>query len=229
MLRETMGRLQTTGVLVPEIENIVLQPGPEPDFRQMFETGALLGAKRVIIGSVITDEARGTDAYASLCRSAAEFGLDVALEFYRKWAGCASLAQARRIVAAAREPNAKLLVDSLHLNRSGGSAQDLAATAAVEMASLQLCDAAAAIPQSLDDISFESRFARQLLGEGGLDLVAIYRAFPADLPVGIEIPNQPLEDAIGSRAYLERCSANARGFLAAAAIEHFPEKWTSAR
>ena len=109
--------------LVPEIENIVLQPGPDQDFRPMFETGALLGAERVIIGSIITDEARCVDAYAALCRSAADFGLDIAMEFYRKWAGCASLAQARRIVAAAGEPNAKLLVDCLHLIRSGGKAR----------------------------------------------------------------------------------------------------------
>lgn len=217
MLRETMARIQATGISVPEIENIVLQPGSDQDFRPMFEVGALLGAERVIIGSIITDEARCIDAYAALCRTGSEFGLDIAIEFYRKWAGCASLPQARRIVAAAGEPNAKLLVDCLHLNRSGGAAKDVAATPAVEMASMQLCDATAAIPENLDQISFESRFERKLLGEGGLDLLSIYRAFPAELPIGIEIPNRALEDEIGSQAYLERCSANARNFLVAAA------------
>jgi sugar phosphate isomerase/epimerase len=216
MLRETMERLSALGVATPEIENNVLQPTTNvDDYKPMFETGAALKASRVVIGSIVDDEARCTDMFARLCEVAAPYDLTIALEFYLKWHGCASIAQGRRIIGAANQPNGKLLVDALHLNRSRGTPADLAAMPPDFLCSLQLCDAAAAIPSNLDDISRESRFERMLPGEGGLPLADVVRAFPAHLPLGIEIPNRPLEDSIGSQAYLTRCYATTQKFLGA--------------
>jgi sugar phosphate isomerase/epimerase len=206
MLKETLRRLDSLDIVVEEIENIVLSSKTKVEtYRPMFEVGALLGAKRVIIGSVVDDEAQGVDLFAALCGVGKEFNLDIAIEFYLKWHGCASLPQGLRIVANAGAPNGKLLVDSLHLSRSGGSPADLANAPHAALASLQLCDAPAEKPANLDAISHESRFARMLPGEGGLPLVEVVRAFPKDLPIGIEIPNRKLEDEIGSQAFLRRC------------------------
>jgi sugar phosphate isomerase/epimerase len=206
MLKETLRRLESADIVVEEIENIVLSSKTKVEtYRPMLEVGALLGAKRVIIGSVVDDEARGTYLFAALCEVAAEFGLDIAIEFYLKWHGCASLSQGLRIVANAGQANGRLLVDSLHLSRSGGTPAELAKAPREALASLQLCDAPAERPANLDAISHESRFARLIPGEGGLPLADVVRAFPDGLPIGIEIPNRVMEDEIGSQAFLCRC------------------------
>jgi sugar phosphate isomerase/epimerase len=206
MLKETLLRLESTDIVVEEIENIVLSSRTNVEnYRSMFEVGTLLGAKRVIIGSVVDDEAHGTDLFAALCDVASEFGLDIAIEFYLKWHGCASLSQGLRIVANAGQSNGKLLVDALHLSRSGGTPDELAKAPRKALASLQLCDAPGEKPANLDAISHESRFARLIPGEGGLPLADVVRAFPDGLPIGIEIPNRVLEDEIGSQAFLCRC------------------------
>lgn len=206
MLKETLRRLRSSDIVVEEVENIVLSARTKvEDYRPMFEVGALLGAKRVIIGSVADDERQGTDLFAGLCRVGAEFDLDIAIEFYLKWHGCASLSQGLRIVSNAGEPNGKLLIDALHLSRSGGAPAELANAPREALASLQLCDAPAEKPASLDAISHESRFARLIPGEGGLPLADVVRAFPKDLPISVEIPNRVLEDEIGAQAFLRRC------------------------
>jgi sugar phosphate isomerase/epimerase len=218
MLREILARLDDVDLVVTEIENIVLNPQTDPlNYRRMFETGALLGAQRVVIGSIVDDEALGTNLFARLCECGAEFKLDIAIEFYLKWHGCASLAQARRIVANAGQSNGKILVDALHLCRTNGRASDLAATPRDVFASLQLCDGPAQKPATLDEISHESRFARALPAEGELPLADIVRAWPEGVPITVEIPNRALEDEIGSQAYLHRCF-NAADRLVASAL-----------
>ena len=47
----------------------------------MFEVGAILGARRVIIGSIVDDESLCTAMFAKLCESGRTFNLDIALEF----------------------------------------------------------------------------------------------------------------------------------------------------
>jgi sugar phosphate isomerase/epimerase len=206
MLAETQKALADTGLQVPEVENIVLQNHVNvADYVPMFEVGAILGARRVVIGSIVDDESLCTAMFAQLCELAKPFGLDIAIEFYLKWHGCASFEQGCRIIRNAQQDNGKLLVDALHLNRSGGSPSLLKTVPAEIFASLQICDAPAARPSSLDDISIESRFERLLPGQGGLPLVELLRAYPSNAPLGIEIPMRSLEDSIGSQAFLKQC------------------------
>jgi sugar phosphate isomerase/epimerase len=206
MLRETQKGLADTGLTVPEVENIVLQNHTNvADYIPMFEVGAILGARRVVIGSIVDDESLCTAMFAQLCELAKPFGLDIAIEFYLKWHGCASFDQGCRIIRNAQQDNGKLLVDALHLNRSGGTPSLLKTVPADIFASLQICDAPAARPSSLDEISVESRFERLLPGHGGLPLVELLHAYPANAPLGIEIPMRSLEDSIGSQAFLKQC------------------------
>jgi sugar phosphate isomerase/epimerase len=206
MLRETQKVLADTGVQVPEIENIVLQNHVDvADYSPMFEVGAILGSRRVVIGSIVDDENLCTAKFAQLCEIAKPFGLDIAIEFYLKWHGCASFEQGCRIIRNAQQENGKLLVDALHLNRSGGSPTLLNTVPADIFASLQICDAPEARPPSLDDITVESRFERLLPGQGGLPLVDLVRAYPSNAPLGIEIPMRSREDSVGSQEFLKQC------------------------
>ncbi len=81
-----------------------------------------------------------------------------------------------------------MLVDALHLSRSGGSPADLAQYDPALFSYMHLCDAPA-IPPGPDGVRPEAREGRLYPGEGGLWLADFIRAFPRDTPIAIEAPS----------------------------------------
>ncbi|RGA73966.1 sugar phosphate isomerase/epimerase, partial [Klebsiella pneumoniae] len=53
---------------------------------------------------------------------------------------------------------------------------------------MQLCDGAAQRPESEQELIRQARSARNVPGEGGLDLHGLMSALPATLPVSLEVP-----------------------------------------
>lgn len=51
-------------------------------------------------------------------------------------------------------------------------------------------------------------------GTGGIALADIWSSLPAGLPVSIELPNEPLRQAVGTDAWLERLVEATREVLA---------------
>jgi sugar phosphate isomerase/epimerase len=92
-------------------------------------------------------------------------GIRVALEFL-PYSGIRTLAEARDVCARVGYDACGLMIDTLHLMRSGGTPEDVAALSAAEIACVQLADAPAAVPADLAD---ESRNARLLPGAGAFD------------------------------------------------------------
>ena len=80
----------------------------------------------------------------------------------------------------------------------------------------QLCDVPAAVPPTLDAIRTEARTARRFPGEGGLDLLALLRALPADLPISLEAPTGPPALAGPALQRAQRALAGAHAVLQAA-------------
>jgi sugar phosphate isomerase/epimerase len=107
------------------------------------------------------------------------------LEFM-PWRGIKSLPSARRVVEAAGMGG--IIVDAIHLDRSGGSADDLRSMPETTWAYFQICDAPAERPATQQELLFQARSARLAPGSGGLDLVAMVRALPADVVICIETP-----------------------------------------
>lgn len=213
MMRETKARLADTGITVFDIEMIRL--GAEthlPDYVKLFEAAAELGAGAVLIAGDDPDEARLTDSYAALCDMTAPYGLTMDLEFM-PWTPCADLAAAMRVVGAANRPNAGVLVDSLHFDRSRSRFEDLAKLPRAWMHYAQLCDAPAGIPTTVAELIHTAREARMFPGEGGIDLSRIFRGLPRDLPVSLEIPIAR-ERNMGPEERAARAIATARDFLA---------------
>lgn len=208
MLRETISRMDDTGVAVHDVEVIRIAPDTRAsDNDQFFDTAAALGARRIIAISVDDDASRATASLAALCDRAAPLKLSIDLEFM-VFTAVKSLEAATSIVTASAAPNAGVLVDTLHLHRSGGSAAHLAAIPPHLLRFVQICDAPLMAP---DNLVHEARHARLLPGEGELPLADILRALPADIQIGIEVP---LDGARGllpalRRAELTRSAANA--------------------
>src|SRR5207249_3713852 len=133
------------------------------------------------------DLARVTARFAALCDAAAGFGLGVDLEFM-PWLGIGTLAQAEQVVADAGRSNGGVLIDALHLQRSGGKPADVAALERRHIHHIQLCDGPLANPSTPSDIADESRFDRCFPGEGELPLLGLLLALPPDVPISVEVP-----------------------------------------
>ncbi len=186
--RELRTILASQGVRLNEIEFIQLTPGLDiASFAPLLEAGAELGASAVTVSGDDPDHLRLTASFAALCDLAGTFGLRVDLEFMR-WRVVGTLAQAEAVVRGADRPNGAILVDALHLSRSGGAPGDLAAVPRRFLRAAQLCDAAPTQPVSDADAVAEAREGRLPPGEGALSLAALVQALPADAALSVELP-----------------------------------------
>jgi sugar phosphate isomerase/epimerase len=180
-------RLADAGVGVHDIEFIPLTPQfRAEDHVAMLSLAGELGAKRLNVSGDDADRDRLVDHFGALCDLAAAAGLGVDLEFMR-FRIVGSLPQALDVVRRAARPNGRLLIDVLHLFRSGGTAEMLAQVPASALGSLQLCDAPLEDPTDAGLVD-EAREGRLFPGEGDMPLQAFLAALPGDIPIGLEVP-----------------------------------------
>ncbi|MGH8665720.1 MAG: sugar phosphate isomerase/epimerase family protein [Burkholderiales bacterium] len=194
VLRETLARLDDTGVSVLDVEFLRFEPEiPQGIPEGFLETGARLGAQYVLVMSAEPIEARTVERFCDLCDRAQQYGLHVCLEF-AIYTGVKTLADAARLVNKSGCANASVLVDALHFSRSGGLPSDIAGIDASLFRYAQICDAAAVIPSEPGDLIREARTGRRLPGEGALPLRDLVAALPAAIPLAIEAPVRATAD-----------------------------------
>jgi sugar phosphate isomerase/epimerase len=116
-----------------------LDPIPEAE---CFRAATVLGASIVNMThymgrSLPVDIA--ADAVGAVCRRAAPLGLRICLEFFPD-SGLPDLQFAQAVVAASGAPNAGVLLDVFHLDRSGGTVDDVRRLPAGSIAGIQLSD-----------------------------------------------------------------------------------------
>jgi sugar phosphate isomerase/epimerase len=180
--------LANEGVRLNDIEFIQLTADIDVSvFAGLFESAADLGAASVTASGDDDDHARLTAHFADLCDLAQQFALRVDLEFMR-WRAIGSLPQAEAVVREAGKTNGAILVDALHLHRSGGKPGDLIPLPARYLRAAQLCDAGADIPVTEAAIIAEAREGRLPPGEGALPLGQLLNALPADTSLSVEMP-----------------------------------------
>lgn len=190
MLWETLLRLKDTGVSVLDTEFLRFEPEHPIGIPEGFlEVSARLGAKHVLVMSAEPEETRTIERFGELCDRAAQYGLQVGLEF-AIYTGVHTLAHAARIVAKSKRPNASVLVDALHFSRSGGMPAAIATVDPSLFRYAQICDASAEMPGPRDtpNLIREARTGRLLPGEGVLPLRDLVAALPAGLPLAVEAP-----------------------------------------
>jgi sugar phosphate isomerase/epimerase len=214
MLRETLARIADTGVGIFDLEIIRIDENFDvSDFQSFFDVGARLGAKSILVAGDDREVGRLTASYAALCNAALPFGLTADLEFM-PWTAVPDLASATRIVAAVSRANAGILVDALHFARSSSSLSELGEVPRHWLHYAQICDAPAQKPAMIEGLIHAARYERQLPGEGGIDLVALWERLPADLPVSVEIPNEIRVRALGPERWARDALAATRSTLA---------------
>jgi sugar phosphate isomerase/epimerase len=197
MMKETLARLASSGLVVLDFEVLLLTAETDPaEFASVFEAGRTLGAANALTLIDIADPNLAVDKFARLCEIGAEFGVACSLEF-AAWLGVGNVNAAKAVVTSAAQANGGLLLDPFHLFRSGG---DIDAVRALDPALLryaQFCDAPVNAPATMAEISEEARFERRFPGEGELPLRAFVEALPPDTPLGLEVPTRHLAQSLG--------------------------------
>lgn len=213
LIRETKRRLDDSGLRLLDIEVLRLRPETDvrADFEALLETGAFLGASDVLVTGNDPDHHRIADNLAELALLAADFGLTPNLE-PMPWTEVRDLRQGVAIVGACRS-NVGLLVDAIHYDRAGNSPAELAALPREWIRYAQICDAPAERPVDVAEMMRQGRSARLVPGAGGIDLVSMLRALPAEIPISVEAP---LDSAAPPAVRAAAAARAARDVLAAA-------------
>jgi sugar phosphate isomerase/epimerase len=190
--KELAQRMADCGVTPYTVEFFPLSPKANVEmYRPAFECAAALGAKRMSVLVSDTDEERRLANFCALCDCAAQFGLGVNVEFVAI-TQLPSLREAVRLVTRSGRSNAGIMVDTLHLMRSGGTVAELAATDPRLIGGAQFCDGPMTMPA--EQQLFEAMSERNVPGDGQFPLHEFVRALPAQLPIGVEVPLKSLKD-----------------------------------
>ncbi len=156
------------------------------DVDRALANAAALGAESCLAAGYDDEWPRLTANFAALCRAAARFGLRIGVEFM-PYLPVRSVADAARLLREAAQPNAGIIVDALHLARSGGTPADVAAVERSLISYVQLCDAPRERPATMERRD-ESLHYRLYPGEGELPLFALMDALPPDVTIDVEAP-----------------------------------------
>jgi sugar phosphate isomerase/epimerase len=213
MVRQIGQRLADTGVQILDVELARLRPDDDPDrYLAVLDAAAAVGARHVIGQLPDPDRTRATDRFGRLCDLALDFGLTVDLEF-PSWTETGDLATAAAIVEAVGRPNAGILVDTLHFFRSHSSPDELTSLPRAWFHFVQLSDAPAQAPSTVEEVIHSAREARSLPGYGGLPLAEVLRRLPI-VPYSLEVPNAVLRRELGTAEFARLVLTLARDVVA---------------
>jgi sugar phosphate isomerase/epimerase len=216
--RECRAALADAGLELLDVEVIWLKPGSDmADHKACIDIGAELGAKNVLCVASDPDMGANAARLAELCRHAEGSGMRVALEF-GIFTEVKNLRTAMAVLDDVAHPLRALLIDPIHVDRSGTTAAEIAAVPRTLLPYAQFCDAPARRPDpsDFDAVITDAIDLREQCGEGGLPLKAMYDALPAGLPLSIELRSKALRDGYpnpGERAKV--VAAATRAWLAA--------------
>ncbi len=194
--REVRRATRDSGLQVLDAEVIWLRPGEDnPDHLKAIDIAAEVGAANVLVVSSDPQPAATVAKFVALCEHARALPLRVALEF-GAFTDVPTLAVAAAILRQAAQPNQALLVDALHLQRSGGLPADLLSLPSAWFSYAQLCDAVLSGPPASDRAAIREEAVDHRLcpGEGALPLVALLQALPAQLPLSVEVRSRRLRN-----------------------------------
>jgi sugar phosphate isomerase/epimerase len=198
--RDMLAAMNHRGVTISLGDGFLVLPGADMQtFAADLDALAELGVPRINVVSLDPDLGRTFDQFAILTELAAQRGIQTVVE------PVPGLTVGDLPTAlAAREhvgrPEFRLLIDTMHLVRSGSGAADVAAIDRDHIGYAQLNDTT--LRPRLDNYMFdnymfdnymeEAMFERMVPGEGELPLPDILSALPTDVVIEIEVPRRSL-------------------------------------
>lgn len=214
--RDVRGAMADRGVAISLGDGFLVLPGSAADaFAADLDALADLAVPRINVVSLDPDLGRSFDEFAALAELAAQRGIQTVLEpVPGLTVGDLPTALAARDHVGRRD--FRLLIDTMHLVRSGSGAADVAALDPDCIGYAQLNDTT--LRPRMDDYMEEAMFERMVPGEGELPLVEILSALPPGVVIEIEVPQRSLALAgVGPIDRLRPCVEAARRLLSAVA------------
>lgn len=185
--------LQEQGIAVNGVEFFPISAEIDvPTFAASLALGRELGAKRAVTLIFDDNASRAVDKLGKFCELARKEDLSVGLEFTPLTRGCGSLQRAVWFVDQLGNDSLGIGIDTLHLIRSGGTAEQLLALDPCYFRYVQMCDG-----HSLQESSdyFAEAHNREFPGKGKFPLRDILNALPASIPIEVEVPSDSKREA----------------------------------
>lgn len=213
--REMIAVMQDRGVSISLGEGCTIREGFNArSYEADLDLFAELGAERINTVSMDPDFNRTCDQFSVMAELAAERCLRITTEL----APGLTIKDLPTAVSALRQigrPDFRLLIDTMHVVRSGSSPADLAALAPELIDYIQICDAPR-LPR-FESYYEEALFERMVPGEGELGLRELVSVLPEDRVYAIEVPLRSEALAgVSPHDRLGRCVQAARRLLAEA-------------
>lgn len=209
---ETLRRhIDASGTRLLDLE-VVRMKGPDSvdEALPLLDAAQALGARYVIATVEDADPVRRVDTLGRLAEAARERGTAVAVEFM-VFTASPTLLDCIDVVRAAGASNVVVLPDVLHLVRSGGTVEQLAATDPSLLPYAQICGAHGAGPAADPAAArAEGVCARLLPDEGDLPVRAFVEALPPTTILAVEAPLEGMADPADPVALARRMMASAR-------------------
>jgi len=205
-LKETLAVMNDTGIGVFDLEIIRINESFDPKtWDALYEVGASLKAKAILVAGDDTDEARLTENYAKLCETLKPYAITADLEFM-PWTAVPNAQTALRIIKNAGSPsNAGILVDALHFGRSHTTLKDISSIPTHHLHYAQICDAQAGTHFKTEEMIHTARCERNVPGEGNIELRGLFAALPNTLPISVEVVNFTQEAEFDKLSWAKKC------------------------
>jgi sugar phosphate isomerase/epimerase len=196
-IRDAKSALADSGLELLDVEVIWIKPDSDMSLhKRSLDIGAELGATNILCVSSNPDMGATAARLAALCAHAEPCGMRVSLEF-GIFTEVKTLSAAMAVLDAVAHPLRALLIDPIHVDRSGSTVEQIAAVPRSLLPYAQFCDASAIRPDpnDFDAVIIDAIDLRLQCGEGVLPLRAMLDALPTDIPLSIELRSKALRES----------------------------------
>ena len=185
--------LTETGITALDLEVVWFKPGESTDTHNRFvDIAKTIGAKNILCVSSETDINRTKERFRHICQLTEGSDIRVVLEFLAI-TEIDTLEKALEVINDVNHPAGGVLIDALHLQRTGSCARDVADIDPNLLPYIQLCDASEALAdESFDGVLEDAIFLRKLPGQGQLPLDDLLKVVEANTPLSLEIRSRTL-------------------------------------
>jgi sugar phosphate isomerase/epimerase len=202
--REMRAAMRDRGVVISLAEICVIRANSDVrDTAADMDLMRELGAERVNTVSMDPDLGRSLDQFATFAEMVAERGMESTIELCPVLT-INNLASALAAIRHVGRKDFRLLLDTMHLGRSGATGAELAALDPALIGYVQLCDAPR-VPAEPNYL-LEATFQRMVPGQGDMPLQDYLDALPPDVTISLEVPlKSQAEAGVGPEQRLRPC------------------------
>ena len=211
--KELLAAMNDRGVSISLGDGFLVLPGADMrNFCSDLDVLAELGVPRINVVSLDPDLRRTFDQFAALTELGAQRNIETDVEPVPGLT-IGDLPTALVALDDVGRPDFRLLIDTMHLVRSGSGAADLSALDPQHIGYAQLNDTT--LQPRIDNYMEEAMYERMVPGEGELPLRDILAALPPDIVIELEVPRRSLALAgVSPIDRLRPCVDAARRLLA---------------